>query len=38
MIVADYKKGLLLFDPKENSIKPFMARHVPPFPHTSGMA
>lgn len=30
MIVTDYKKGLLLFDPKDNSIKPFLARSVLP--------
>lgn len=28
MIVADYKKGLLIFDPKEITIKPFLPRSV----------
>ncbi|GAA5852282.1 hypothetical protein JCM8547_006724 [Rhodosporidiobolus lusitaniae] len=26
MLVADYRRGLLLFDPKENTIKPFLPR------------
>lgn len=26
MVVADYKKGLLLFDPVTNTIEPFLAR------------
>ncbi|GAA5843232.1 hypothetical protein JCM11251_002255 [Rhodosporidiobolus azoricus] len=26
MVVADYKRGLMLFDPKDNTIKPFLPR------------
>lgn len=32
MIVADYKKGLLLFDPKECTIKDFLPRCVHALP------